>query len=71
MELTPEIEQGLAALAEQTGRTIAYCLRETIERRMENVEDYYLAHEALAHGCNEEERSYSAVDVRKRFGVKC
>ena len=68
MELTPEIEQRLAVLAGQRG---AYCLRETIERRMENVEDYYLAHQALKRGCNEEERTYSAVDVRKRLGLKC
>jgi len=43
IRLSPETEQRLDFLASQTGRTKAFCLREMIERGIEEMEDYYLA----------------------------
>jgi RHH-type rel operon transcriptional repressor/antitoxin RelB len=47
VRLTPEIEERLAALASKTSRSKAFYLREIIERGLEDVEDYYLAVEAM------------------------
>jgi RHH-type transcriptional regulator, rel operon repressor / antitoxin RelB len=47
IRLTPEIEERLTALASKTSRSKAYYLREIIERGLEDVEDYYLAVEAM------------------------
>ncbi|TAN53329.1 MAG: ribbon-helix-helix protein, CopG family [Methylococcaceae bacterium] len=47
IRLAPETEQRLDFLAEHTGRTKAYYLRQIIEQGLEDMEDYYLIH-ALA-----------------------
>lgn len=47
IRLSPEIEQRLDALAVKTGRTKAYYLREIVERGLDDIEDYYLATEAM------------------------
>lgn len=47
VRLSPEIESRLDALATKTGRTKAYYLRELVERGLEDIEDYYLAAEAM------------------------
>ncbi len=47
VRLTPEVEERLNALAAKTSRSKAYYLREIIERGLEDVEDYYLAVEAV------------------------
>ena len=53
----------------QTGRTRDVCLRETIERGLDDIEDYHLAAEVLKRvrdGC---ERVYSAAEVKKSLGL--
>ncbi len=47
VRLPPEIEERLAVLAAKTARSKAYYLREIIKRGLEDVEDYYLAAEAM------------------------
>ncbi|HEY5819803.1 MAG TPA: DUF6290 family protein [Mesorhizobium sp.] len=47
VRLSSEIEERLAVLAVKTGRSKAYYLREIIEQGLEDVEDYYLAAEAM------------------------
>lgn len=67
--LAPETEQRLDRLASQTGRTKADCLREIIERGIEEVEDYYLAADVLERICKGQESVHSAADVRKDLGL--
>lgn len=67
--LTPETERRLDSLASQTGRTKAYCLRETIERGIEETEDYYLAADVLERIRKRQERVHSATDARKDLGL--
>jgi len=69
IRLRPETEQRLDALAEQTGRSKAYYLREIIERGLEDMEDYYLAAATLERIRKGEEKVYSAADVRKDLGL--
>lgn len=47
VRLSAETEKRLDALSAKTGRSKAYYLREMIERGLEDVEDYYLAVEAM------------------------
>ena len=69
IRLASEIEQRLDFLAEHTGRTKAYYLREMIERGLEDLEDYYLAADVLERVRKGKERLHSAADVRKRLGL--
>jgi RHH-type transcriptional regulator, rel operon repressor / antitoxin RelB len=47
VRLSSEVEKRLSALSVKTARSKAYYLREIIERGLEDVEDYYLAVEAM------------------------
>lgn len=47
IRLSPELEERLSALSAKTARSKAYYLREIIERGLGDIEDYYLAVEAM------------------------
>jgi RHH-type rel operon transcriptional repressor/antitoxin RelB len=47
IRLSEETETRLNELAQRTGRTKAYYLRELVERGLEDLEDYYLAVEVM------------------------
>ena len=47
VRLAPEVESRLERLAEVTGRTKAFYLRELIEQGLEDLEDAYLGEAAL------------------------
>ena len=47
IQLDPEDEARLSALAERTGRTKAFYLRELISSGLTDLEDYYLGQEGL------------------------
>jgi RHH-type rel operon transcriptional repressor/antitoxin RelB len=68
--LTPEIEQRLSDLVKQAGRTKEYYLQESIERGLEDVEDYYLATMALERVRKGEERVYSSEEVKTYLGLE-
>ena len=70
IRLAPEVEQKLDYLAEQTGRTKAYYLREIIERGIEEMEDFYLAVDVLERVRKGQERVHSAADVRSDLGLE-
>ncbi|MDE2667109.1 MAG: DUF6290 family protein [Acidobacteriota bacterium] len=69
IRLAPETEQRLDFLASQTGRTKAFYLREMIERGLEDMEDYYLASEALERLRRGTEKTYSSADVRNDLNL--
>ena len=69
IRLAPETEQRLDFLASQTGRTKAFYLREMIERGLEDMEDYYLASEALERLRRGTEETYSSADVRNDLNL--
>ena len=68
--LIPKIEQRLADLLKQAGRTKEYYLQESIERGLEDVEDYCLATMALERVRKGEERVYSSEDVKAYLGLE-
>jgi RHH-type rel operon transcriptional repressor/antitoxin RelB len=63
------LEQQLHRLAERTGRTKAYFLREMIESMLEDLEDYYLASATMENVHKDKENVYSALDVKKGLGL--
>ena len=69
IKLPADAEQRLDFLAAQTGRTKDVCLREIIERGLEDMEDYYLAAEVLKRVRSGEEEVYSAAEVKKALGL--
>lgn len=70
IRLSPEAESRLDVLANSTGRTKAYYLREIIERGLDDMEDYYLAAELLENIRKGRESVHSSTDVRKEFGLE-
>jgi RHH-type transcriptional regulator, rel operon repressor / antitoxin RelB len=70
VRLAPEIEERLDFLANQTGRTKAFYLRQIIENGLDDLEDYYLAAEVLERVRKGEEKVYSAESVRKDLGLE-
>ncbi|MFI8481478.1 CopG family transcriptional regulator [Pseudomonas sp. NPDC078700] len=69
IRLAPEIEQRLAFLAANTGRTKAYYLREIIDQGLTEMEDYYLAAEVLERVRKGQESVHSPAEVRKELGL--
>lgn len=69
VRLAQETEQRLNALAEHTGRTKAYYIREIIENGLDDVEDYYLASEVLERVRKGKEKIYSLEEVEKSLGL--
>ena len=69
IRLAPEAERRIAFLAEQTGRTKAFYLREIIENGIEDMEDYYLAADVLERVRKGQEPVHAAADVRTDLGL--
>ena len=65
VQLDPETESRLLALAQKTGRTQADCARELIEGNLEDLEDRYMAEARLQR----REPSLSSAQVRKELGL--
>jgi RHH-type rel operon transcriptional repressor/antitoxin RelB len=69
VRLDPAIEERLDRLAERTGRTKAYYLREMIESGLEDLEDYYLASATMENVRKGKEKVHTAKDVRSDLGL--
>ena len=69
IRLSTEIEERLAFLVSQTGRTKAFYLREIIERGLDDMEDYYLAADVLERVRKGQVQVYSAAEVRRELGL--
>ena len=69
VELSPESEKRLDLLAARTGRSTSILLKEIIERGLEDIEDYYLAHQVLERVRSGQETTYSAAEVRRDLAL--
>jgi RHH-type transcriptional regulator, rel operon repressor / antitoxin RelB len=66
VRLPEEIESRLEALAQKTGRTKTFYIREAVLEHLEDLEDYYLALERIQ---NPEGEPVSLEDVIARLGL--
>ncbi|GJM07551.1 MAG: hypothetical protein DHS20C10_12850 [marine bacterium B5-7] len=53
----------LGTLAEQTGRTKSYYVREALEEKLEELEDYYLAMQSLERVKTGKSRVYTQQEI--------
>jgi len=65
IRLDQEVESRLEQLAKKTGRTKTYYAREAILEHLEDMEDYYLAVEAL----QSPGKLYSADEAKRELGL--
>ena len=70
IRLTPSVEARLDNLAQKTGRTKAFCLRELVERGLQDLEDYYLANEVFKRVEQGQEEVLSSEQVKKELGLE-
>jgi RHH-type transcriptional regulator, rel operon repressor / antitoxin RelB len=69
IRLSPEAEKRLDSLAEQTGRSKAFYLRQIIENGLDDLEDYYLAADVLERVRRGKEKVHSSKNVRRELGL--
>jgi RHH-type rel operon transcriptional repressor/antitoxin RelB len=70
IRLTPSVEARLDNLAQKTGRTKAFYLRELVERGLQDLEDYYLANEVFKRVEQGQEEVLSSEQVKKELGLE-
>jgi RHH-type transcriptional regulator, rel operon repressor / antitoxin RelB len=59
----------LKALAERTGRTTTYYIREAVEEHLDDLEDIYLGEQVLERVRRGEERTYTLDEVGRKLGL--
>lgn len=65
IRLDAEVEARLEQLAKKTGRTKTYYVREAILEHLEDMEDYYLAVEALQNPG----KLYTTDEAKRELGL--
>jgi RHH-type transcriptional regulator, rel operon repressor / antitoxin RelB len=70
IRLPRSIETRLEKLAQRTGRTKSFYVREAILRHLQDLEDLYLAERRLQRIREGKERAIPLEDVLKRHGVE-
>lgn len=69
LRLPREIEERLEALARRTGRSKSFYAREAILEHLEDLEDLYLAEEALDEHYTSGGTTVSMAQVMDRYGA--
>jgi len=67
IRLPPEIEQRLESLARRTGRTKSFYAREAILEHLEDLEDAYLAQEALDEHFRSGAQTVATSELLERY----
>ena len=70
IRLPQSIEKRLNKLAQRTGRTKTYYVREALLQHLEDLEDRYLGERALERVRRGEERTIPLKNVMKRHGLR-
>lgn len=69
VRLSDDTYARLKNLAEQTGRTATFYIREAIEQHLEELEDAYLADQILARVRDGSEKTYSLDEVERELDL--
>lgn len=70
VRLPEEAEQRLTALAENTGRSKAYYIREALLEHLDDLEDFYLAEMRLKELKAGRSRTYTLEEVGRELGLE-
>ena len=70
VRLPDEMYARLKSLADKTGRSATYYLREALMEHMDDLEDAYLAEKVLERIQKGEERTYTLEEVEKELGLE-
>jgi RHH-type rel operon transcriptional repressor/antitoxin RelB len=70
VRLPKEIDERLARLARETGRTKSYYVREALLRYLDDLEDAYLAEAAYERFLASKEEAIPLDDLEKRLGLE-
>ncbi len=63
--LNSDLEKRLDALAMRTGRSKTFYAQQAIEQHLEDMEDYYLGHQAMQNS----KRTYTPAEVKSELGL--
>jgi RHH-type rel operon transcriptional repressor/antitoxin RelB len=69
VRLPEDVSVRLEKLAERTGRSKTFYIREALVENMEDLEDLYIAEKRLTELREGRSRTYSLDDVEKRLGL--
>lgn len=69
IRLPDETHARLHALAAKTGRTATYYIREAIEEHLDDLEDLYLAEQAIGRLKRGESRTYTLEEAERELGL--
>jgi RHH-type transcriptional regulator, rel operon repressor / antitoxin RelB len=69
IRLPEDIEHRLDVMAEKTGRTKAFYIREMILAHIDEMEDYYLAADVVERLRKGQSRTFTAQEVRQDLGL--
>ena len=67
IRLDDELNQRLNKLAQQTGRTKTFYVREAVQEHLEALEDTYLADQVMKRIRDGKEKTYSLTDVMQNL----
>ena len=70
VDLPPEIEERLDALAKATGRSKSFYVREAVLEHLADIEDIYLAEQRLADLQAGRTKAVLIEQVMKRYGME-
>ncbi len=65
VDLNPDLEKRLDALAKRTGRPTAFYAQQAIAQHIEDLEDYYLGIQSLEKST----RTYTPEEVKSELGL--
>lgn len=69
VRLPDELYERLQTLAEKTGRTATFYIREAVQEHVEELEDLYLAEGVLKLRQGGDDETVSLDDLSKRLGL--
>ena len=69
VRLPDETYARLQAMAEKTGRTATFYIREAIEAHLDDLEDIYMAEKALVELERGEARTYSLAELKRELDL--